>query len=181
LATVYQEVLGERFGLLHPTLRRFFGDERGGRASGRLKVTRAAGRLRSLAASALGLPPAGDYDVLLEVVPHGAGQRWVRHFGQHLLTTDQGRRRELLLESSGPAGIGFALTVADGALLFRGDRAWLCGVPLPRWLVSGLAAENTPADSGGWRVRVCFRLPLLGLVGEYEGEVIPLHPKGGPS
>jgi hypothetical protein len=171
--TIYQRVLQDRFGLLHPALRQFLGDERGGRAVGRLRVTRAGGWLRRLAGAALGLPPAGDYDLLLVMTPHGDGQRWVRHFGKHLLTTTQSDHRGLLVESSGPGSLGFELVVEGGALFFRPRRAWVLGVPVPLWLSPGIEVENVPAGSGGWRVVVRFRLPLLGPVGEYEGEVTP--------
>jgi hypothetical protein len=173
MATVYQRVLQGRFELLHPALQRFLGDERGGQATGRLRVTRPAGWLRRLAGSALGLPPAGEYDILLVVTPRGDGQLWVRHFGKHLLTTSQSDHRGLLVEAAGPGSIGFELVVEGGALFYRPRRAWMLGVPVPLWLSPGVEADNVPTASGGWRVVVRFRLPLLGPVGEYEGEVTP--------
>jgi Domain of unknown function (DUF4166) len=173
VATVYQLVLRDRFGLLHPTLQRFLGDERGGRASGRLKVTRSAGRLRNFVATTLGLPPAGEYDMALEVTSHAGCQHWLRRFGNHRLETTQAEYRGLLVEALGPGSIGFALAVVGGALLFRPCRAWLFGIPLPLCLAPGITAGNWPAEAGGWRVRVDFRVPLLGSVGDYEGDVRP--------
>jgi hypothetical protein len=173
LATIYQRVLGDRFESLTPTLGRFLAKERGGRASGRLSVTRTAGRLRNLAAAALGIPPPGEYDLLLEVSLHVAGQRWVRRFGVHTLETIQSDYRGLLVESSGSGSLGFELAVESGALLFLPRRAWVLGVRLPLWLAPRIEAENWPMEPDGWRVRVQFRVPLLGLVGEYEGDVIP--------
>ena len=173
MATIYQRVLRDRFELLPPQLSRFLGDERGGRAFGRMSVTRTAGRLQNLAAAALGIPPPGDYDLLLEVSPHAAGQRWVRRFGPHTLETTQIDQRGLLVESTGPASLGFQLTVQCGALLFHTSRAWVLGIPWPLWLAPSIKAANWPNESGGWRVRVEFRVPLLGLVGMYEGDVLP--------
>ncbi len=173
MATIYQRVLRDRFELLPPALGRFLGDERGGRASGRLTVTRTVGYLHNLAAAALGIPPPGEYDLLLEVSPHAAGQRWVRRFGAHALETTQADYRGLLIESSGPASLGFELAVEAGALLFRPRRAWVLGIPVPLWLAPSIEADNRPEESGGWRVRVRFRVPCLGLVGEYEGLVKP--------
>jgi hypothetical protein len=173
LATIYQRVLRDRFELLCPALRRFLGQEAGGRALGRLSVTRTAGRLRNFAATALGIPPAGEYDLLLEVTPLAGGQLWVRRFGAHTLETIQTEYRGLLVESSGPASLGFELIVGDGALFFRPCRAWVLGIRLPLWLAPCIEADNRPGDSGGWRVHLRFRVPLLGLVGEYEGDVMP--------
>src|SRR5436853_4741 len=100
---LYQRVLGEQCDRLHPALCRFFADDRPRRAVGRLRVTRTAGWLRKLAATALGLPPAGEYDLVLEVTPHAAGERWVRRFGKHVLATNQREHHGFLRESSGPA------------------------------------------------------------------------------
>ena len=172
MPTVYQRVLRERFESLHPVLRRFLGEATGARAVGRLRVTCAAGRLRNAIASGLGIPPAGEYDMWLEVSPRGESQRWVRHFGRYALETDQSEYQGLLVESSGPASIGFELIIREGALLFRPCRAWILGIPLPLWLAPRIAVENWPGGSEGWLVRVRFGVPLLGQVAEYEGDVV---------
>jgi hypothetical protein len=173
LATVYQRVLQDRFKLLAPVLQHCLAAEGGLRATGRLTVTRSPGWLRHLAAAALGIPPAGAFDLLLDVTPHGSGQLWRRRFGGHTLQTAQAEYRGLLVESSGPGSLGFELVVADGALLFRPRRAWLFGLPWPRWLAPDVEAENRPGAAGSWRVCVRFRVPLLGRVAEYEGDVTP--------
>jgi len=170
--TIYQRVLQDRFGLLAPALHRFLGEERG-RAYGRLTVRRSAGRFRNLGAAALGIPPSGDYDLLLEVTPNADGQRWTRRFGSRALVTTQIDHCGLLVESSGPGSLGFELIVEAGALLFRPRRAWVFGIRLPLWMAPNIEADNWPTESGGWRVHLRFRLPFLGLVGEYEGKVSP--------
>jgi len=172
LLTVYQRVLRERFESLHPVLHRFLGEVRGGLAVGRLRVTRSRGRLRNIIAAGLGIPPAGEYDMRLEVSPLGDAQRWIRHFGGYALKTGQREYRGLLVEASGPASIGFELIIKEGALLFQPCRAWAFGIPIPLWSAPRIVAENWPGESGGWRVRVCFGVPLLGQVAEYEGDVI---------
>jgi hypothetical protein len=172
LLTIYERVLRERFGSLNPPLRHFLADARGGRAVGLLRVTRAMGRVRNAIASGLGIPPAGEYETELDVSPLADGQRWKRRFGDYALETTQREYRGLLVEASGPASIGFELVVDQGSLLFVPRRAWVFGIPLPRWLAPRIEAENSPAESGGWRVRVRFGVPLLGQVAEYEGNVI---------
>jgi hypothetical protein len=179
LLTVYQRVLRDRFESLHPTLRHFLGEPRGGRAVGHMQVTRAADKLRNAIAAGLGIPPAGDYEAQLEVSPLGDTQRWIRRFGTYALETGQREYRGLLVESSGPASVGFELVVREGALLFRPCRAWFFGIPLPLWLAPRIEAENWPGEPDGWRVQVRFAVPLLGQVAEYEGIVVADDAVGG--
>lgn len=137
-----------------------------------MQVIRSGGWLRNTIATLMGIPPAGPYDVCLEVTPVAGGERWRRRFGEHMLETVQSVRRGLLAEASGPARLGFELLVEDGALLFRRRRAWLLGIPLPLWLAPNIEAENnTACDGGAWHVCVRFGVPVLGEVGRYEGEV----------
>ena len=178
LATIYQNVLGQRIERLPPVLREFLSREAGGSASGRLTVRRDAGWSRHLVAWALGIPPPGDYEMLVQVIPHGAGQRWVRNFGSHVLTTWQRDWRGILLERKGLASLGFELIVDGDSLLFRACKAWVLGMRVPLWLSPCIDAENRPNASGGWQVRVVFRVPLLGRVAEYQGSVTPIANAG---
>ena len=125
----------------------------------------------------MGIPPAGEYETQLEVSPLREGQRWSRRFGTYTLETKQSEYRGLLVESSGPATIGFELVVQEGSLRILPRRAWVFGIPLPLWTAPRIEAENSPAESsGGWRVRVRFGVPLLGLIAEYEGHVTAEDP-----
>jgi hypothetical protein len=173
LPTIYQRVLGERFGAMDAALQRFLGSDVGGQARGRLRVRRFGGWPLGLVATAMGIPPDGEYEMHLEVTPRGDGQRWVRRFGGYTLATVQAARAGLLVEWSGPASLGFELIVADGALRFRARRAWILGMPIPLWLAPEIEAENRALESGNWWVHVRFRLPRLGPLAEYVGEVAP--------
>ena len=170
VTTIYQNLLKHRIDLLSHSLRQFLSQD-SGQAAGRMTVTRAPGWIRGFTAWALGIPPADEYDLALEVTPHGAGQRWARHFGKYSLTTTQYAWRELLIERKGLASLGFDLLVQGERLLFKPRRAWVLGVRVPLWLSPQIDAENWPGPAGGWHVRVAFRVPLLGQVAEYEGEV----------
>lgn len=173
VATIYQTLLQHRFELMPAALRQFLAQDRA-QAVGRLTVTRASGRLRNFAAWALGIPPAGEYVLRLEVVPHCNGQRWLRHFGKYLLATTQTAWRDLLIERKGLASLGFELVIDDQVLSFKPRRAWLLGVRVPLWMSPRIEAENWPNDANGWRVRVIFRVPLLGQIAEYAGAVAPM-------
>lgn len=175
MPTIYQQLLGERFARLDPILQTFFSLERGGRAAGEIEVIRGKGAIRSLVAFALGIPPAGRYALELDVTEAAGRQSWRRTFGRHVLATRQRGRGELLVESTGAASLGFELRVENGAITFHPRRAWILGVPIPLWLAPDIDAENTADPAGGWLVRVNFRVPLLGLIGVYQGVVHPIH------
>lgn len=178
MTTIYRRLLGRNIDLLPAALREFLSQDAGASATGRLTVARGAGWARNFAAWALGIPPAGDYDLLLQVIPDGAGQRWVRNFGRFALTTRQTEWRGLLIERKGLASLGFELIVDGDALLFRACKAWVLGLRVPLWLSPCIDAENRPDESGGWQVRVVFRVPLLGRVAEYQGSVKPVADDG---
>jgi hypothetical protein len=167
---VYQRVLQDRVTLLHGNLRRFFTSEPPLRATGRLRVTRATGWLRRVFLSLTNLPPGGEHDVRVEVQAHGDAQKWVRSFGQHVFATVHSDYRGLLVESAGPMSFGFELAVEDASLNFVMRQAWFCGIPLPGFCRPNIEARNI-ADDTGWRVEVRMRLPVLGLVIQYEGHV----------
>lgn len=169
--TLYERILRDRFPLLHPTLRSFLATKLGGSAEGPFTVTRAPGIFRRMAARFLGLPPAGEYEVRLVVMPRAKGERWIRHIGRYTLATNQAEHQGLMVETSGPGSIGFELVVDQGGLLFRPRRAWFLGLPLPLWLSPSIEAENWPDGLDGWRVVVRFRIPLLGAIGQYEGTI----------
>ena len=171
MTTIYERLLQGRLDRLPAALRQFLSQATGGRATGRLTVIRVPGRLRRFAAWALGIPPAGAYELVLDVSPRGAGQRWSRHFGKHALTTTQYAWRGLLVERKGLASLGFELQVEGDRLCFKPRRAWVLGVRVPLWLSPQIEAENWPSEAGGWHVRVGFRVPLLGEVAAYAGEV----------
>ena len=173
MQTLYQRVLGERFADLHPALRRFHSSEADISGVGLFRVIHHPGWLRRMVAFVAGLPPAGDaVAVRLEVSPTGTGERWVRSFAGRPLVTFQTVEGGLLMERGGPICFGLVLEVVEGGMTFRTRRAWLLGIPLPKWIAPNVEAEVVPNEAG-WRAEVRLRLPLLGRILDYEGEVVP--------
>jgi hypothetical protein len=171
--TLYQRILGKRFGSLHPVLRRFHSSQEGGAGVGRFQVIRYPGRLRTLLAAALRLPPARDAtEVRLEVSPTGAGERWERSFSGSALVTRQTARGALLVEHAGPIRFGLAIDVVDGGMMFQTRRVWLLGLPLPRWIAPAVEATVVPNEEG-WSVLVRLTFPWVGPLLQYRGEVFP--------
>jgi hypothetical protein len=170
--TLYGRVLGDRFADLHPTLRRFHSSVEGGEGHGRFRVTRSPRWSGKLVADLLRLPPAQDaVEVRLKVSPEGAGERWVRSFGNSPFVTYQTARGGLLLEQAGPVRFGFALEVVGGGMRFHTRRVWLLGLPLPCWCRPSVEAMVVPNEQG-WAVSVRLALPLLGPLLCYEGNLV---------
>ena len=173
METLYQRVLGARFADLHPVLRRFHSSTGRITGIGLFRVIHHGGWFRKLLVRLMGLPAAGDaIEVTLEVTPTGAGERWVRSFAGRPLVTVQTAEGDLLMERGGPIRFGIVLGVAEGGMTFRSRSVWFLGVPLPRWLGPAIEAEVVPHGEG-WNVVVRLRLPVVGQLLEYRGEVIP--------
>ena len=173
MTTLYQRVLGERFDALHPVLRRFHSSETriGGR--GLFRVVHHPGWVRKFFLVVLRFPKKGEaVEVLLEVTPSAAGERWVRAFAGRPLVTRQSAEGGLLMERAGPLCFGLAVEVVDGGLTFRTRRTWMLGVPLPSRFAPRVEADVVPRGET-WNVAVRLTLPLVGRLLDYEGEVVP--------
>jgi hypothetical protein len=171
---LYRRAVGAAFDGLPPALRWFHEQDSGGRAEGSLRVLRGRGVVRRLLANALRLPPAGEHvPVALRVDVVGEGERWTRQFGRLKLITAQRIRRGLLVESAGSFTFGFSATAQDGVLRIESERFWAMGIRLPVGLAPSVQARASGHETG-WRVHVRIDVPLLGMLCEYEGEVVPL-------
>jgi uncharacterized protein DUF4166 len=121
----------------------------------------------------MGLPaPGSNVPLKLEVEATGTGEIWRRWFARHHVVTVQRRWRGMLIEAGGPVQLGMLVRVRHGGMTMRSTRAWLAGIPLPRWLSPRAVAVVLPTGSG-WLVRVRIGLPIVGEVTSYEGEVTP--------
>jgi hypothetical protein len=152
---------------------------------GTFQVRRGAGLLVRALAVLLRLPAAGEgIPIRLRIEGDGAGERWIRHFGDQRLTTRQRTVGELLGERFGPLEILFRLEVVDGALTYRtvGARLTLgrLAAALPRGLRPAVEARESVDESaegaGGegsraTHVVVEVRVPWLGRLIRYEGRL----------
>jgi Domain of unknown function (DUF4166) len=171
--SLYRRVLGPRFDLLPEVLRRFHDASGGGRAHGTLRVERATGWLRNALATLLGFPAAGnEVPVHLQVEVKGDRERWVREFGGHKLVTVQWAWDGYLMERAGPTTFSCTLTADGSCMRYEFQRAWILGVPLPRWL-SPSVVSWVEAGENRWRIVVRISAPILGELVSYEGWVEP--------
>lgn len=168
---LYRQVLGESFEALHPNLKRFHETDTVMLGKGSFTISRRGG---TLLAALLRLPPAGErIPVYMEVQPLSSGEKWIRHFGDVPMTTDQWYQEGLLRERAGPMVFGLETTVTEnGGMEFSTRRAWVMGIPLPLVLSPKVSAVTSPTEAG-WQVQVGLTLPLFGWLLRYEGEVIP--------
>ncbi len=143
---------------------------RGTRAyTGQAEVQAGRAWLARLCAWATALPPsAACVPVRVEITSNHDTERWDRRFGQHRMPSRFVADGNLLLERIGLVAFGFALTVADGELIWSVRRVRVLGLPLPvRWF-RGVRAREFEAD-GRYRFEVEATLPLVGLLVRYRG------------
>jgi hypothetical protein len=174
-ATLYESVLGDRFAALPPVLRRFHarGD---GHAHGILRVVRGRGPIARLVAWIMNMPAASDHtEVELRVVVEDGRETWTRTFstsGRPMITR-QWREHGYLVEAVGPTRTYFELESEPEGMCFRQRRCTILGIPFPGMLAPHVHARASSRDAEGWEVEVRISLPVIGLLVEYVGRLIP--------
>ena len=155
-------------------------------------VTRGTHLAAKLLAPLLHAPPACSQTAVRLIVETSddGGERWLRWFGDHLLTTSQRRGSDgTLRERFGPLELAFDLKADAEGIDYRQTAARLrCGLlslQLPRWLSPRVAAREEVAagkrsDELRTHVRVELSLPLVGRVVAYDGTLNDLVPCGAP-
>ena len=174
---LYTALLGDDYEALPPLIRRMHAVEDRVEARGFADITRGASPLARLAATVLGLPPAGRAVPAHVTFARAEGsERLVRRYGDAVLETRQaagrGRDAGFLVEGFGPVTLIIRLHGGPGGLSFELVRARLFGLPLPTLLRPRLAASETVED-GWYRFSVDIALPLLGRLIHYEGRLMP--------
>lgn len=177
---LFAEQLGrDRWSTLPPALRRLHDVAFADTFAGMGEVLRGTGLAARLIGWAMGFPPAGR-NVLVNVRMQrvGTDEVWVRDFA--------GRRFRSRISPGGSRGSGevrehfgllsFAIPLAfsDGALAYPVQRAFLLGVPLPRWLTPRSETHERVDEAG----RACFdvriSMPGIGHVVSYMGWLEPV-------
>jgi hypothetical protein len=124
------------------------------------------------------VPPAGrDVPTRLRVVRRDQSEQWTRTFGKFPLQSIQyARDTRLLAERFVRLEFHFRLEVRSGGICYCQSRTlvrvgcwWL---PLPVWLSPRVVAEEMPGQSPDQtRVRVTIKLPLVGMLLDYQGQM----------
>ena len=123
------------------------------------------------------LPIEGDdVPIALTICNVQDGEQWTRRFGDKVFHSRQSAAGGLLVERFGLMEFRFQLSVEDGSLVYRQQRASIRAGALSVALLSRLAARIAARESrsqGLDKVHVAVRveLPGLGLLVSYEGDV----------
>jgi hypothetical protein len=170
--TLYQRLLGEEFTHLPPVLREFHSLPHGGQAQGVLQVQYGRGFVRRALAKLLRLPREGKHiAVHLQVQAHDNHEIWVRHFDDLRVQTTQWQTGKLLIEKAGPLCFAFRLSADKETLRFDFSHNQIGAIKLPFTVLQVDAQARGLEDS--WQIIVMIRVPLIGLLVEYRGEIRP--------
>ncbi len=172
-SALFEQVLGDAFSELSPTLRALHAGS--GRWRGEAIVERGAGIWSRCAAWMTGLPPAGEHAVIVNITGDDTGERWVRRYGTaHAMPSRLWWARGALCERLGPFVFTYRMTVEHAAILWRVASVRLFGIlPLPaHWFVGVQAREYEAADRYCFDVRA--ELPMIGLLVHYRGWLEPV-------
>jgi hypothetical protein len=166
---LFLRVLGGRADALHAPVLSLHQNTLSRRYAGQVRVRRGRNPLARWCAWLTHLPPAGEGPVEVEIVPDGAGERWIRHIGGRAMRSRLWAGEGLLCERLGPVEFGFRLVVRDGDLHWTVARVRLWGqLALPaHWFTGVGACESVFGERYTFDVHA--RLPLLGLLVHYRG------------
>ena len=119
------------------------------------------------------LPEPGEQvPVLLNMQVEADSECWTREFGSLRLVTQQWLHHGLLIETAGPSRFGFRLSAGATQMRFEFVRCWLLGVPLAFALSPRVNASASIYEDGWW-IHVRVEVPVLGMLVQYEGKVVP--------
>ena len=138
------------------------------RYRGQAEVIRGPGALARLCGWIARLPPSRRGEIEVEIETNHAGETWTRRFGAHIMRSRQWAQAGLLCERLGPMRFGFVLSVDDGAVTWRVERASALGIPLRRAWFAGVQARESEGD-GCYRFDVSAALPVVGALVAYRG------------
>jgi hypothetical protein len=179
--------------LMSPDFLRF--NTTGGIVAGDLRVTRSSNVLINALADLVGIPAATPTGARGSrcVVTATSDQKWVRRFNgvpmvSKFISGNDGLAREVMQPGfelafhirpiPTPFGTGFE-HITKGMKLF--------GIPIPSWLMvraDGRSIPLPPSSSipswsndrgNGWLVEVDIKMPVIGTLARYEGNVYPVH------
>jgi hypothetical protein len=176
---LYPRLLGAAWDELDPAVRQLHLQGDALQVAGSFQVRHGTHPVARCLVLLLRLPPAGKaVPIRLAVTRRGEGERWLRHFADRPLLTDQAPLPGgLLAERSGPVEFRLRLAAEQGALVYQQQSVALriarVALVLPRWLAPRTAGRETPAGGARVHAAVTVTLPLVGPLIAYEGLVAP--------
>ncbi|WP_143742991.1 DUF4166 domain-containing protein [Maricaulis sp. W15] len=173
MSHLYQALLGRDWDSLPAVTRLLHAPDPAILLEGHVDIERGGNPVAHLVAMLLGLPRAGaGQPALVRVSRDGDGELLERWYDGRHFATWQGREAGLLVERFGPFRLSFALAMDAGVLRFRQRDVALWGIALPQVLAPTIVASER-GDVQSHRFDVMLRLPLLGQIIRYRGELRP--------
>lgn len=167
--SLYQNILGDSWYALPPTIRRMHDRTTTASAEGEGSVTRGT-NMRARFAAWLGrFPPATEnIPVRVDFTVKDGREIWTRYFGTHKFHSHQHQDGNDLVESFGPLRFTMRL-VPEGHKLCLHIKKWsLLGLPLPLFLCPRSDSYEYEA-AGKFHFHVHISHPFCGLIVAYHG------------
>ncbi len=169
-APLYKRVMGDKFDMLPPAVRKLhlLGGNDG--ASGTATVTRGGNPLARLVGWIMRFPSAGEHALHVSFTERDGTEHWTRDFSGSRFTSHLSEKDGKLTERFGPLRFYFELPSSVGGLEMVMRRWTAFGVPLPLALGPKSAAREWQ-DCDDFCFDVPIALPLIGLVVHYRGKL----------
>ena len=177
--SLFETALGADWPRLAEPLRELHGAFRTAEYAGEASVENGRNPLARFARWMMRLPVAAT-GVPVRVNLNGSAmqEHWLRRFGnasfESTLRWDAARQR--ITETFGLMRFELGLHVEGSSLRWPVTRGWLCGVPLPRFLLPISDSREDVDDEGRFRFDVSIHLRGIGLVARYRGWLVSGKP-----
>ena len=169
--SLYENILGETFGSLPPSLRELHGHSASVSYRGRGTVERGTGWLSRLIGGLMRFPPAtADTAVGVSFDIHDGRETWTRQFGSHRFRSTLSANPPGLREAIGWVTILFQLAADATGLQMRPVGWRALGIPLPRALWPRIIAREYE-EHGRFHFHVEAAMPVAGLIVRYCGHL----------
>ncbi len=168
---------GGRYNQLHPALQGLH--NHGGKLAGKVQVFYGKGFARFIArrlAGKLNIPGEGCHAFSVSITHENGEMKWLREFGDSsrmisvfvpVGTIDQdGYWRE----KTGAVELNLRVQIKEGGWYWQCVGIKLFGCPMPLWLFPKTTAYKT-VENGNYQFYVGFRMPLLGFLLSYSGQL----------
>ncbi|MES2885950.1 MAG: DUF4166 domain-containing protein [Pseudomonadota bacterium] len=177
--TLFETALGADWPRLAAPLRELHGAFRCAEYAGEASVENGRNFLARFARWMMRLPAAAErVPVRVSLKGTAMQEHWLRRFGHSRFesTLRWDAKRQRITETFGLMRFELGLHVEDGSLHWPVTRGWLCGVPLPRFLLLISDSREDVDEKGRFRFDVSIRLRGIGLVARYRGWLVAGKP-----
>lgn len=177
--TLFETALGADWPQLAAPLRELHGAFRSAEYAGEASVENGRNPLARFARWMMRLPAAAErVPVRVSLKGSAAQEHWLRRFGSSRFesTLRWDARRQRITETFGLMRFELGLHVEGSSLHWPVTRGWLCGLPLPRFLLPISDSREDVDEEGRFRFDVSIRLRGIGLVARYRGWLVSGKP-----